>query len=43
MFQPFEGFWLRFTIILIVWIIVIASIAYTILKRDARRRLSKKH
>jgi type VI secretion system protein ImpL len=31
--QPFEGFWLRFTIILIVWIIVIASIAYTILKR----------
>jgi type VI secretion system protein ImpL len=31
--QPFDGFWLRFTIILIVWIIVVASIAYTIIKR----------
>ncbi|MGA2792661.1 MAG: type VI secretion system membrane subunit TssM [Roseiarcus sp.] len=32
--QPFEGFWLRFAIILIVWIIVAASIAYTIVKRQ---------
>ena len=31
--QPFEGFWLRFTIILVVWIIVIASIAYVVVKR----------
>src|ERR1700723_1243532 len=31
--QPFDGFWLRFTIILIVWIIVVASIAYTIIRR----------
>jgi type VI secretion system protein ImpL len=32
--QPFEGFWLRFAIILVVWIIVAASIAYTIIKRQ---------
>jgi type VI secretion system protein ImpL len=31
--QPFEGFWLRFAIILVVWLIVLASIAYTIIKR----------
>jgi type VI secretion system protein ImpL len=31
--QPFEGFWLRFLIILVVWLIVIASIAYAIIKR----------
>lgn len=31
--QPFEGFWLRFTIILVVWVIVLASIAYKIVKR----------
>jgi type VI secretion system protein ImpL len=31
--QPFEGFWLRFAIILVVWIIVIASIAYTVISR----------
>ncbi|HEY4924651.1 MAG TPA: type VI secretion system membrane subunit TssM [Roseiarcus sp.] len=31
--QPFESFWLRFAIILLVWIIVLASIAYKIIKR----------
>jgi type VI secretion system protein ImpL len=31
--QPFEGFWLRFSIILVVWIIVLASIAYSVIKR----------
>ena len=31
--QPFEGFWLRFAIILVVWLIVIASIAFTIVRR----------
>jgi type VI secretion system protein ImpL len=31
--QPFDGFWLRFAIILAVWIIVIGSIAYKIIKR----------
>src|SRR5260370_24152940 len=31
--QPFEGFWLRFLIILVVWMIVLATIAYQIVKR----------
>src|SRR5450755_214639 len=31
--QPFDGFWLRFSIILVVWIIVLASIAYIVIKR----------
>ncbi len=31
--QPFEGFWLRFLIILVVWTIVLATIAYQIVKR----------
>ena len=31
--QPFDGFWLRFVIILVVWIIVVASISYTIIRR----------
>jgi type VI secretion system protein ImpL len=31
--RPFEDFWLRFAIILVVWIIVVASIAYKIVKR----------
>jgi type VI secretion system protein ImpL len=31
--RPFEGFWLRFSIILVVWTIVVASIAYKVIKR----------
>jgi type VI secretion system protein ImpL len=31
--QPFDSFWLRFAIILVVWIIVVGSIAYKVIKR----------